>query len=44
MVDMHGAVAALSGNVFIQRVPSNALDIVTVFRNLMNTFACVGAR
>ena len=40
-INVHGAVTALRGNVFIQGVPSNALHIVTVFGYLMNTFTCV---
>lgn len=43
-INMHGAVAALRGNVFIQGVPSNALHIVTVFCNLVNTFTWMDAR
>ena len=43
-VNVHGAITALRGNVFIQGVPGNALHIVTVFGYLMNTFTCVYAR
>lgn len=39
-VDVHGPIAALGGDVFVQRVPSNPLHIMIVFRYLMDTFAC----
>jgi hypothetical protein len=37
-IDVHGAVATLCGYIFIQRVPSDALHIVAMFSNLVDTF------
>ena len=37
-VDMHGAVAALSSYIFVEGVPRNTLNVVTVLRNFVNTF------
>ena len=39
-VDVHRAIAALGGNVFIQRVPCNSLNIMRVLDNFVNTFPC----
>jgi hypothetical protein len=41
-VDVHGAIAALSGNVFIQWIPSDSLNIVVMFSYLLHTFAWGG--
>ena len=39
-VDVHRPVAALGGNVFIQRIPCNSLNIMRVLDNFVNTFPC----
>lgn len=38
-VNVHGAVATLGCNVFVERIPGDALDIVAVLRNFLHTFA-----
>ena len=43
VVDMHRPIAALSGNIFIQGVPSHPLNEVVVFGNLVYTFALPNA-
>jgi len=35
---MHGTVAALGGNVFIERIPSDTLDVVVVLGDLGDAF------
>ena len=37
-VDVHRTVAALRGNIFIERIPCDALDVMVVFGDLRNTF------
>lgn len=39
-IDVHRAVAALRGDVLVQRIPGDTLDIVRVFCDLPNAFAC----
>lgn len=41
-VDVHGAVAALRGNVFVERVPGYALHVVRVFGDFMYAFPYMG--
>ena len=38
-VDVHGAIAALSRNVFIQRIPCDTLHIVGMLSDFMHAFA-----
>lgn len=38
-VDVHGTVAALSCDVFVERIPGNALDEVIVFCDFADTFS-----
>jgi len=38
-VDVHGAVAALGGNVFVEGVPGDALHVVGVFSYFLQAFA-----
>jgi hypothetical protein len=35
-VDVHGPVAALGGNIFVERVPRDTLDVMIVFSNFMH--------
>jgi hypothetical protein len=37
-VDMHGTVATLRGNVFIEWIPCDTLDVMVMLGNLRNTF------
>ena len=39
-IDVHGAVAALCGDILVQRVPSDTLDVVGMLCDLPDTFAC----
>lgn len=39
-IDVHRSIAALSSDIFIQRIPSNALDVVVVFGNFVDQLAC----
>ena len=38
-VDVHGTVTALSGNIFVEGVPGDALHVVGVFSYFLYTFA-----
>ena len=38
-VDVHGAVTALRGNVFVEGVPGDTLDVVGVFSYFLHAFA-----
>lgn len=40
-IHMHGAITALCSDVFVERVPCYALDVVVMLGDLMNTFAYV---
>jgi hypothetical protein len=38
-VDMHRSVTTLGGNILIQGIPGNPLNIMGMLSNLVNTFA-----
>ena len=40
VVDVHGPVAALCSDVFIQRVPGDTLDVMVVLRDFVHALAC----
>ena len=44
IVDVHRAVAALSRNEFVERVPCDSLNVVVVLSNLVHAFACNGCK
>jgi hypothetical protein len=37
---MHGAVTALGCDILVERVPSDALDVMCVFSNFVHAFSC----
>ena len=37
---MHGSIGGLSSDVFVERVPSHALDIMLMLSNLSDELAC----
>ena len=39
-VDVHGAVATLSRDILVERVPGYTLNIVGVFSNFVDAFSC----
>ena len=39
MVDVHRAVAALRGNIFVERIPSNTLNEVSMLCDFAKTFS-----
>ena len=39
VIDMHGAVAALGGNIFVEGVPGDTLHVVGVFSYFLHAFA-----
>lgn len=39
-IDVHGTVATLGRDVFIERVPGYALDVMRVFSKFVHTFSC----
>ena len=39
-IDMHGPIATLCSNVFVEWVPCDALDVMVVLSNLVDALAC----